>query len=225
MSLQTEKSLQSDGITYHIDDKDKLLPMLNDKWTVHGIKSFISEPAFPPFNEFFDTIKKTAQKYFYLSEDTDYDLITAWIISTYFHRLFFSFPFLHLKAPKGSGKSQVLGFLERLCFNAIKARPTVASMGDIVTSLRCTFLIDQADSLHNENNYEIREILTDSYKKDGGKRRVLDMKNGRKQLEFETFSPKAFASTIELPEDLKDRCILIPLVRSSHIFPTPDDQN
>lgn len=225
ISLEHETMFHYDGKAYFIDDKDKLLPLLNDKWTVNGIKAYVSDPAFPPFESVFDHLKQTIQKYFFLSEDADYDLVTAWIIGTYFHRLFFSYPFLHLKAPKGSGKSQFLGVLEKLCFNAIKARPTLASMGDIVTSLRCTFLIDQADSLHNDNNYEIREILTDSYKKDGGKRRVLDMKRGRKQLEFETFSPKAFASTIELPEDLKDRCILIPIVRSSHIFPTPDDQN
>jgi len=225
LSLDHIKIFEHEGKTYFIDDADKLLPLLNDKWTTKGIKAFVTEPAFPPFETVFETIKKTAQKYFYLTEDGDYDLITAWIIGTYFHRLFFSYPFLHLKAPKGSGKSQLLGVLEKLCFNAVKARPTVASMGDIVTSLRCTFLIDQADSLHNDNNYEIREILTDSYTKGGGKRRVLDMKRGRKQLEFETFSPKAFASTIELPEDLRDRCMLIPIVRSSHMFPTPDDQN
>lgn len=225
LSLEHAKLFNHEDKTYFIDDKDKLLPLLNDKWTTSGIKAFVTEPTFPPFETVFDTIKKTTQKYFFLSEDADYDLITAWIIGTYFHRLFFSYPFLHLKAPKGSGKSQLLGVLEKLCFNAVKARPTVASMGDIVTSLRCTFLIDQADSLHNDNNYEIREILTDSYKVDGGRRRVLDMKRGRKQLEFETFSPKAFASTIELPEDLRDRCMLIPIVRSSHMFPTPDDQN
>jgi hypothetical protein len=165
------------------------------------------------------------KKFFYLSKDLEYHIITAWTIGTYFHRLFFSYPFLHIKAPKASGKSQLLSCLHKLCFNASKGRPTVASLGDIISSTRGTILYDQADSLHNENNFEIREILTDGYKADGGKRNVVDLSKGRKLLEFETYSPKAFASTIELPEDLKDRCLLIPIVRTKEVYPTPDDLN
>src|SRR5262249_38283702 len=45
----------------------------------------------------------------------------------------------------------------------------------------------------------------------------------REILEFETYSPKAFASIKEVPEDLRDRCLVIPLIRSQKNFPDPDD--
>ena len=69
------------------------------------------------------------------------------------------------------------------------------------------------------------DILADSYKKGGGKRRVVEFSKdkARSVTEFETYAPKAFASIKELPEDLRDRCIAMPLIRSQKNFPDPDD--
>ncbi|MEI7653517.1 MAG: hypothetical protein WCJ70_04585 [bacterium] len=221
---QSSLEVVSEGKSMYIDDDGKLLVNLDEKLTRNNVKQLLDNPTVSA-KETYQNTKGVFKKFFYLSSDLEYHLITAWTIGTYFHRLFFSYPFLHIKAPKASGKSQLLSCLHKLCFNASKGRPTVASLGDIISGTRGTILYDQADSLHNDNNYEIREILTDSYKIDGGKRRVMDMSKGRKILEFETYSPKAFASTIELPEDLKDRCLLIPIVRTHEVYPTPDDQN
>lgn len=69
------------------------------------------------------------------------------------------------------------------------------------------------------------DILTDSYKRSGGKRRIVefDKNKGRKVVEYETYGPKAFASIRELPEDLRDRCLIIPIVRSKKNFLDPDN--
>lgn len=224
VTKQSSPEVVSGDKRAYIDDDSKLLVNLDEKMGRKEVDKLLDGPSISA-HEAYQNIMEVYKKFFYLTKDLEYHLITAWTIGTYFHRLFFSYPFLHIKAPKASGKSQLLSCLHKLCFNASKGRPTVASLGDIISSTRGTILYDQADSLHNENNYEIREILTDSYKVDGGKRRVMDMSKGRKLLEFETYSPKAFASTIELPEDLKDRCLLIPIVRTKEVYPTPDDQN
>jgi hypothetical protein len=42
---------------------------------------------------------------------------------------------------------------------------------------------------------------------------------------METYGPKAFASIRELPEDLRDRCLELPLIRSQRNFADPDDDN
>jgi hypothetical protein len=88
-------------------------------------------------------------------------------------------------------------------------------------------LIDQADSLDRKGGEELLDILTDSYKKKGGKRRVVsfDKANSREVIEYETYGPKVFASIKELPEDLRDRCFIVPLARSRKNFPDPDDEN
>jgi hypothetical protein len=83
--------------------------------------------------------------------------------------------------------------------------------------MRGTMLIDQAESLP-EN---LVGILADSYKKAGGRRRVVEItKKGRTVLEFSTYGPKGFASTKDLDSDLKDRCIRVPMVRTKK--PLPD---
>ena len=119
-----------------------------------------------------------------------------------------------------------MDILSQLCFNATKTRPTLAALGDTVDSLRGTFLIDQADSLGSQNNEELLETLTGSYKKNGSKRRVMSIDKGKRNiLEFETYCPKVFASIKELPEDLRDRCLIVPLIRSSKNFSDPNDDN
>ena len=103
----------------------------------------------------------------------------------------------------------------------------MAALSDTVDALRGTYLIDQADSLSRKGCEELLDVLADSYKKSGGKRRIVnfDKKRGREVLEFETYGPKAFASIRELPEDLRDRCVVIPLIRSKKNFADPDDGN
>jgi len=225
-----KKEFEYNQRKFYIDTKNRLLELLGNRLNFIDIKNYLGEdPNFPLENagEIFETVKELFKKYVELGTKTDYTLVTAWSIGTYFFIIFWAFPFLNPKGPKGSGKSQFLSFQTQICFNSKKARPTVAALGDTVDSLRGTYLIDQADSLHRKENEEILEILADSYKKGGGKRRIVSRtENGeRKVVEYETYSPKIFASIKELPEDLRDRCIVIPLIKSSRNFPEPDEQS
>ncbi len=86
--------------------------------------------------------------------------------------------------------------------------------------MRGTVLIDQAEKLRNDKgNGNLIGLLADSYKKAGGKRRIVDTSNGRCVMEFSTYGPKAFASTKDLDPDLRDRCIRIPMVRTRKLLP------
>jgi len=70
------------------------------------------------------------------------------------------------------------------------------------------------------------DILTDSYKRGGGKRRlrVQDKRGQWRTVEQETYGPKTFASIKDLPEDLRDRCLIVPLIRSQQNFLAPDEE-
>lgn len=209
------------------------LARLEEKWGSENLKKYLEErtsltyesiSGHTVFNELVDNIRL----YLELEDDSDYDLLAAWVLGTYFYPIFSAYPFIHLKAPKGSGKSQCLTLLTQLCFNAVKAAPTVASLGDTVDALRGTYLVDQANSLARQGREDLLDIFCDSYKFSGGKRRIISMdkaRGGRDILEFETYSPKAFASTKELPEDLRDRCFILQLKRSSiNNFPDAGDR-
>lgn len=215
---------------YCLEKRSRKLMRIEDRWNIGELKDFINTYAefkaetLKP-TELFSELVDLAKRHIELETDIDYDLLIAWILGTYFYPVFSAYPFLHIKAPKRSGKSQCLNFLRQLCFNAIKARPSLAALGDTVDALRGTYLIDQADSLERKGGEDLLEILTDSYKKGGGQRRIVgfDKNKRREVLEYETYCPKAFASIRELPEDLRDRCIAISLMRSQKNFPDPDD--
>lgn len=216
---------------YFLEKKGRSLIRIQERWDLTDINQLIEDYSNlkierPNPQKLFEDIKNTIKRYVELEKEIDYSLVAAWIIGTYFHPIFSAYPFLNPKAPKRSGKSQLLNLLRQLCFNAVKARPTLAALGDTVDALRGTYLIDQSDSLSRKGGEELLDILADSYKRGGGKRRMVQIENGKRQmLEHETYSPKVFASIRELPEDLLDRCLIVPLIRSQRNFLDPDEDN
>lgn len=228
----SNETFNVEGKLYCIERRGRKMIRIDERWSITDLKKFVKEyTAFksvpPNGNELFNEIVNLIKRHIELEQDIDYYLLAAWIIGTYFSPIFQAYPFLHVKAPKRSGKSQCLNLLAQLGFNAIKSRPSLPALGDTVDSLRGTYLIDQADSLERKGSEELLDVLADSYKKSGGKRRVVnfDKKRGREVLEFETYGPKAFASIRELPEDLRDRCLVIPLIRSQKNFPDVDESD
>ena len=219
------------GIHYFVEIRKRKLARLEEQWGLAELNNFLEAQAnianspFPNPKELFDEILAALKRFMELEKDIDYVLVAAWLIGTYFYPLFPAYPFLNPKGPKRSGKSQLLTVLQQLSFNAIKARPSLAALSDTVDALHGTCLIDQADSLGRKGGEDMLDILTDSYKRSGGKRRIVefDKNKGRKVVEYETYGPKAFASIRELPEDLRDRCLIIPIVRSKKNFLDPDN--
>ncbi|MFH1103238.1 MAG: hypothetical protein V1714_05675 [Pseudomonadota bacterium] len=192
---------------------------LGDTWGLDYLKKFIKIPTSP--EGLFEGIKDAFRCYLDLPEDA-YGLLAVWVVGTYWAILFSAFPFLHLYGPKETGKSKSLEALKHLCFNAEKARDiTAAAMGDTLDAQRGTLLIDQAERLGKiENELNLVGLLADSYKKAGGRRRVVEMSNsGRRVLEFSTYGPKAFASTKDIDPDLRDRCVRIPMIRTRRRLP------
>lgn len=213
----------TEDISYRIDTKNRRLAKISQKWSIHnlneacwGIKN--NTITISP-NDVFARLKSLLKEYIDL-DDSDSILLVAWVIGTYFFPIFSAYPYLHIKAPKGSGKSQCLNYLNQLCFNATKARASLPALRDTIDSLRGTYLMDQADTLHKQHMEELLDILTDSYKRGGGEVRkmVADKKNGWNLEEFQAYGPKSFASIYQLPDDLRDRCIVIALAKSKKIF-------
>lgn len=204
------------------DQRERILLTLGDKWGKAEVQVFIANPQAP--EELFNEIKGTLMQFIEFQNEALYGLVTAWIIGTYFHRCFNAYPFLFFYGKKQSGKSRILDLLERLAFNSIKVKGiSVPSMTDSIDGVRATFLMDQAEMLSQRQNVELLGILADSYTPGGGKRRIVHITNkSRKTLEFETYSPKAFASIKEIDTDLKDRCVEIIMLRATKEYPYPE---
>lgn len=172
----------------------------------------------------YEDMKEIVKKYVDLQKEAHYGIIAAWIIATYFHRCFNAFPYIFLYGRKGSGKSRLLEILERLCFNAVKKKGvSVAAFADIVDARRATLINDQAEALSRPENRELVGFYADGYTPGGGSRIIMQVtKDKRTILEFETYCPKAFAATVDIDPDLKDRCILIPMVIALRDYEYPE---
>lgn len=218
------------GVTYRIEKNRRILSKLSQKWDADSLNTFIKD-----FNEgkrvvdgftLYTKILSTLKTHIELEKNEDYTILTSWIIGTYFFPIFSAYPYIHIKAPKGSGKSQCLNFIFQTAFNAVKARASLPALRDTVDSLRGTYLMDQADALHRNNMEDFLDVLTDSYKRAGGAvRKMIATKNEWTMGEFEAYSPKGFASINQLPEDLRDRCVVIPLIRSNKNLPVLDEES
>lgn len=232
-ALQTieDPYFEHNGQTYLIDKKKRLLSKLSQKWGADSLNNFVELSTDPLYKtikpyEVYEKIKSKLKRHVELENESDYTLLSAWIIGTYFFPSFGAYPYIHIKAPKGSGKSQCLNFLCQTAFNAVKARASLPALRDTVDALRGTYLMDQADALHRPHMEDFLDVLTDSYKREGGGvRKMVQTKNEWKLEEFDAYSPKGFASINQLPEDLRDRCIVVPLIRSGKNYAPVDSED
>lgn len=219
---------------FELNGKRYILDTRNGQRTCPPLEKYVGKAALLDYiskgrptcslNRLFRKIVSEIEKYVDIENKLAYKVIGMYIILTYFHRCFDSIPFVFVYGPKGSGKSQLLQILSLLCFNAVKVKGTsFAAVADTIDSWRGTYIIDQAESLSLPQNVELVGFLADSYTAHGGKRRIVQIKNGnRSVIECETFSPKIFASIREIDDDIKDRCIIINMLKSSKQMPSPD---
>ena len=221
-ALHDSSVIVHDGKNIIFDERERYLLRAEDRWSKGKIKQFIDDPIIPL--GLYGEIKNILKQYIECQKEDVYGLVTAWIIATYFFLLFNAFPFLFIFGKKQTGKSRLLDLLERLCLNAMKIKGiSVAGMADSIDGVKGVFLNDQAESLSDSRNTEILGILADSYTIGGGKRRLVHISDKKRRvLEFETYAPKAFASTKEIDPDLKDRCIQIVMLRATREYPYPE---
>lgn len=155
-------------------------------------------------------------KYYLDLKEEYYSLIALWIIGTYFHDCFYSYPYLYFNAMKSSGKSRLLNLIKTLSKN-----------GDKLTSLteavlfreRGTLCIDEFEGIGKKGNETLRELLNTAYKKGGKVKRMKKVKSKKGESqeveEFEVYRPIAIANIYGLEEVLGDRCIEMILERSN----------
>ena len=199
-------------------------PLLEDVWSLAALKSFIEAPALPA--GLYQALVAAFKTYLDLQDPAAYGFLAAWTVATYVAQIFAAVAFVHFYGPKETGKSKALEALRFTCFSACKGRDvSAAALGDTVDGMRGVVLIDQAERLGmvnkaGEGTVNLVGLLGDSYKKAGGRRRVVEMSaGGRRVLEFSTFGFKGFASTKNLDPDLADRCIPIVMTKTAQRLP------
>ncbi len=144
-----------------------------------------------------------------------YPIIALWIIGTYFHHNFPSYPYLFINAMKGSGKTRLLKIITH-----------ISKDGELLNSLTEAVLfrttgmlgIDEFEGVSRKGNESLRELLNSAYKKGTKVKRLRKKKTmeGEQQVveEFNVYRPIAIANIWGMETVLSDRCINLILEKS-----------
>jgi len=154
------------------------------------------------------------RKYCDLKEEY-YNIVTLWIIGTYFHKDFPSYPYLFINAMKGSGKTRLLKIITHL-----------SNDGQMLNSLTEAVLfrttgmlgIDEFEGIQRKGNEALRELLNSAYKEGTKVKRLRKKKTIDGEIqeveEFDVYRPIAIANIWGMESVLGDRCVTIILEKS-----------
>lgn len=167
------------------------------------------------FTYCFEDIKNILETYLDM-EDRHYQLISLWIIGTYFHQHFQSYPYLYINAMRGSGKSRLLGLISELSFEGTMQNSMTEA---VLFRTKGTLCIDEFESGVGRKGFEnLRELLNSAYKKGIMVKRMKKQKTqtGEEQIveSFDVYRPIAMANISGIESVLGDRCIKIIIEKS-----------
>lgn len=162
----------------------------------------------------YEDIRMIIEKYLDLDEK-HIKIISLWIIGTYFHNDFNSYPYLYLNAMRGSGKTRLLNLIAAMSLDGSVQN----SLTDAVLfRTKGTLCIDEAEGFGKKGKETLMELLNSAYKKGTKVRRMKKKKiNGEEQQvveEFELYRPISIANITGIDSVLGDRCIKIVMEKS-----------
>lgn len=167
----------------------------------------------------YNLIDKYLRFYMDLQEDY-YPIINLWIMGTYVHKSFNTYPYLFFNATRGSGKSRLL----RLISSLVKNGEMLGSLTEATLFRNCgqkTYCIDEFENVRAKELQALRELLNSGYKKGmrvGRQKEVVA--GGIKSYiteYFEVYTPICMANINGMNDILSDRCISFILDKSISI--------
>lgn len=174
-------------------------------------------------------IIRVLKEYLVMNEE-QYKLIAIWLLGTYSHEYFNTYPFLFFNAMRGSGKTRALKLLSALGKGgdgSVLNNLTEAVLFRIPRGQ--TTCIDEVEQIGNKEKQALRELLNAAYKKGMKVKRMKKVKTAGQELqvaeEFEPYFPIAMANISGMGEVLADRAVTLILEKSdvSHITKKAED--
>lgn len=166
----------------------------------------------------FKAIRSLLDDYIYFGDEQMKTMIALWVMGTYVFRLFPAYPYLHINAPKNSGKTTLLDLIVKCSFNGVMAsRITSASLIQTVSDTLCTLCLDEFEQqTSGQNNSAHMQVLNSGYKRGGNYRRL----RGSNTDAMDLYSPKVYASVDEIKTGtLASRTLKVPMSRKPAYTP------
>ena len=169
--------------------------------------------------EAYHLILEILDEFMDVSEDKK-KIIAIWIIGTYCHKRFSTFPFLFFNAMRGSGKTRLLKLISWMQYKGngdVLNNPSEAVV--FRTAQETGLIFDEMEKLRTKDAQTMREILQQAYKKGGKIKRMKKVHKDKEEKqvveEFDVFTPVAMANINGMDEVLGDRCITLVLEKSN----------
>ena len=146
------------------------------------------------------------RSYVTLAESSYALVIALWLMATHIWPAFDAFPYLVVtSATKRSGKTRLLELLSFVASNSrLVAHISPAALYRTIDAEKPTLLVDEAEMFSSAKS-EFRSLLNTGY------RRGQTVK--RHDGDYETYCPKAFALIGDVHDTLRDRSIVIEMMR------------
>lgn len=171
-------------------------------------------------NEVYHRILTVFSKYLDISEQQR-KIMAVWVIGTYFHEDFNTYPYLFFNAMRGSGKTRALKLISSMGNKgdgSIQNNMTEAVLFRIPRNT--TTCIDEVEQIGSKEKQTLREILNSAYKKGMKIKRMRKKtsKDGEEMITetFEPYFPICMANIWGMDEVLGDRSITLILEKSNH---------
>jgi len=196
------------------------LPMEIDRWGLEDIKKYIDDKAEDvEFAQVFEMVKSKLKQYWDAQEEAEYDLVVAWIMSTYFAHIFSSFPILFLNAVKQAGKTKLLTFINCLGFNFfVNVDMKGANIYRLRQETRGGLGIDEIENISSKEESTVRTLIISAYKKGIPvirQEKVSDAGGERyRSVIYELYGPVALANIKGIDDVLENRAITLTLRRT-----------
>jgi len=165
----------------------------------------------------------------YLWEHIDipwgYDVLAAWVLSSWIPERWHAVPYLLFYGPAGSGKTWALEVLASIGF-----RPFMTASTSLSVIFRAcdhwhpTVFLDETESFMRKELRDVIHLLNAGYRKGFPATRVEDTGKGFKVKIFDCFGFKALSSTRGFIQTLKSRCITFSMSKATRKIKTEIDE-
>lgn len=148
--------------------------------------------------------------------------IGLWVALTYLFSAFPAVPYLHVRGPRGSGKTKIgdlTGVLAHRPVNAANATP--ATLFRLADAERPTFILDEMEHLGNRRDdgaQDVARLLNSGYKAGQAVLRMDMDADPPAVRRFDVFGPKMVISIRGLPDTTASRCLAV------HTQPTTSEK-
>ncbi|MEM2293462.1 MAG: bifunctional DNA primase/polymerase [Nitrososphaerota archaeon] len=185
--------------------------LVKDPW-LDGVVVLPPEPIDIDQKELWEATRDFIKRYVYLQDERLYDVVVSFIAWTYFYDRNSWTPYLFIHGPYGSGKTRLLEVLHHLCYRAVLSSiargPSLFRTIEKLDSL--TLLIDEV----RIRDLDVLDVLKTGYRRGNIILRADKSGDGITLRKFQTYCVKVFASTNEPTQDLKDRSIIIKMIKT-----------